>query len=99
MRRGTTPTFTIDLGDFDVSSIDKIVVTLKQDYDAINLTNERLKVIDNAIYFTLTQEETLLFKSDRDVNIQIKIKDNGGSVFTSEIISDLVEPVLSGEVL
>lgn len=68
MRRGTTPSYLLRIVGDDISEF-KIVVTIEQEGRLFNLTGDRLDVNfddetgDTLILFTLTQEETLNFKT------------------------------------
>lgn len=63
------------------------------------------KNIDNLILdgqiitISLTQEETLKFKSDIDVEIQISLKDSSNMVYRSNIVKTNVKRILKEGVI
>ena len=74
MIRGTTPTFTLTVGDsrtVDLSLAQNIYVTIKQGNTEIELSGESLSVDDNVISCYLTQEQSLQFLEGVGAKIQV----------------------------
>lgn len=65
-RRGTTPTFEIDLG-IDISLLDIVHITFAQDDKVLVVKElEELRLDENnptTVYLTMTQDETLRFEA------------------------------------
>lgn len=100
MIRGTTPTHVFNIS-FDTSLISDLRITYAQcgkelvvkKYDDVILS-------DQAITVTLTQEDTLKFDcSKQAVQIELRVKTNGGKVISSGIFNKSVEACLNEEVL
>lgn len=111
--RGTTllHSFTIPT---EVKDISKVIITYVQGVDIIlekvfdeEVNNAEIYLKANTddtytINFTLTQEETFLFKptySTDPVKIQLKILQTNGNVITSEVYRMRVEDCLNKEVI
>lgn len=99
MIRGTTPThiFTIQQ---DLSLFKDVIITYFQDDKAV--IEKRLSdcvVQDNSLSLTLSQEETLEFKDDCIVLIQIKGLTTEGKVLATKIQKIPVERILNEEVM
>ena len=96
MIRGTTPTYTLTIPDYDLS--DKTVfVTLAQGIRKITLSNDRVEILSDetgsTIVFELTQPETFAFVSG-SASIQVRFIDVDGEAYATEIGSVNVNPVL-----
>lgn len=99
MIRGTTPTLNFTL-PFEVSIIEKLWITFSQsDLEVFTLTNERCEMNEHTIKVTLTQEETLQFKSSALVEIQLRVLDNSDTAVASDIIRVPVQRILKGDVI
>lgn len=99
MFRGSTPTHTFQL-PIPASSLTKIRITYSQfDHKVLEKTEKDVTSEENTIKVTLTQEETLKFKKDKDVRIQLKVLNTLGAVLPSRIFMVPVEDVLNEEVL
>ena len=87
MRRGTTPKHIFET-DVDLSSAVVIFLTYKQGGKTI-LTKELadMDVTDKDLSVHLTQEETLMFSTKGDVNMQIRAKFPDGSAIASNVIT------------
>lgn len=87
MRRGTTPSYLLRIVGDDISEF-KIVVTIEQEGKLFNLTGDRLDVSfddetgDTLILFTLTQEETLNFKTG-SASVQVRAINTDGYAVAS----------------
>ena len=95
MRRGTTPWIELTLD----GCYKTIVITLKQGIIEINKNKDDLTIEENMIRFQLTQKETLGFRNDRKVQIQLRAVDDVGNAITTDIISASVQDVLNEEVI
>lgn len=103
MRRGTTPDYVLSISGYDLTD-QSLYVTIAQYANKITLTGERLTVTYDSetnitsIVFSLTQEETLAFKSG-NVEVQIRFIDADGVAQATEIKLLPVLPVLFEEVI
>lgn len=99
MVRGSTPTHTFEL-PLDEENIKNVIVAYAQD-DVVVLskTIEDCIVSGNIITLELSQEETLLFNSKKKVDIQLKVLNNNGKVFISNIICTEVGKCFIDEVI
>lgn len=97
MRRGTTPTITIDLEDFSGEDSEKAVLTLKQEGGV--LINKEVEINDGIITCQLTQEDTLRLKKTYPVKLQVKIKLKDGRVKGTEILMCDVHDILNEEII
>ena len=99
MKKGSTPTYEIEI-PFEKRLIQKArvlfgygnILILKKDTDD-------LEISDNMVKVTLTQEETFMFLSDSNLDIQLRIVMPGGVSLVSDIMSDFVEKCIDEEVL
>jgi len=101
MIRGTTPTLELNVDGIDLTAFKKIVVTLQQQGVVINRQtgDSGLSVSSNVISVHLTQEESLKFKANSDVEIQAKLLSEDGEVTATDIERVPVESILNEEVL
>ena len=103
MRRGTTPDYELRISGYDLTG-QTMFVTLSQYANKLTLTGERLNVTyDSAanttsIIFSLTQYETLTFKSG-NVEVQVRFIDADGVAQATEIKLLPVLPILFEEVI
>ena len=87
MKRGTTPTHTFSV-DVDLTSATVIYLTYKQGNNTIverDIAN--MTVTSESIQVTLTQEETLLFNSAANIQIQIRAGFQDGTRIASDILT------------
>lgn len=72
MVRGTTPTFTLTINDsnVDLTQMDNVYATFKQECNSITKTGEDLDVTANQVDVYMSQSETLKFKKGM-VHIQL----------------------------
>lgn len=102
MRRGTTPTHTFTT-DIDLTGADVIYITYQQDgIDLLEKNIDDVTIIseDNsyAVQVTLTQKETLAFKTSSSVYVQIRAR-FGNRAPASNILKLPVEAILKeGEI-
>lgn len=96
-RRGSTPTNIFHVNINLVGA--RIYVTYKQNGQIlVEKTNESLEILEDRILSTLTQEETLLFKTG-PVRIQIRYVRQDGTADASNIIETRAEEILKdGEI-
>ena len=100
MRIGTTPTHTYKL-PLPVSTYDNIRVIYSQDgREILSKEKSEAAAIDgNSISFKLTESETFMFRPDKMVEIQVRIKASDGTVDSSNIISTTAQRCLDSEVM
>lgn len=99
MRRGTTPTHIFEV-DIDLTIAEVVQLTYKQNNQTI-LTKETddLNIETDKITAELTQQETLMFSTVGQVNIQIRARFPDGSVIASEILSTTAQAILKEGVI
>ena len=101
MRRGTTPTYTIEI-DCDMNTVDDICLAFYQKATEHGLylhsSDGDLTLALDGAYATLTQEQTNAFRAGK-VGRQVKIKFTDGTVWSSDIEIEDVIDVLHEEVL
>lgn len=100
MRRGSTPTITLNIFDLDLTNVDIVQVTLKQDDIEIVKNNSDIKFnTDNTeLSFKLTQEDSLSFHVGK-AKVQCKFKFKDGSVIVSKITEFTINETLNGSIL
>ena len=104
--RGSTPThkFVLPFSPLDISDA---IITYQQ--NGVTVINKKLKDVyidmeSNAVCVQLTQRETLSFfcgekYSDNIVNIQVRVIDNNGNVYASNIIREKAVNILWDEII
>lgn len=99
MRRGTTPTHTFEI-PMEKAMIKSATVIYKQDDEIIlRKTIDDCRIEDGKIVIHLTQEETLSFRCDKSVYIQVAILTPGGDALRSDIMRVTVDQCLDREVI
>jgi hypothetical protein len=99
MRKGTTPTHSFAI-PIETETIQAVEVTYCQNKQIVIQKNINDCVMEGkTIQTTLTQNDTMKFKDDVTVEIQIRVKDDNGTVFASDIMSVACQRCLSSEVL
>ena len=99
MIQGTTPThiFTVVL---DTESIDKLTITYAQnDVVVLKKTKADCVIEENKFIVQLTQEDTLKFRENATVQIQMKVRLESGEVLATDIKYQSLRKVLDKEVL
>lgn len=99
MRRGTTPTHRFAT---NVSLVDaeEIYVTYKQGSIILTKTKDDCVVTPDALMLKLTQEDTLMFKTEGcKLKIQIRAKFLDGTAIASNVIEASVERILKNGVI
>ena len=73
MIRGTTPTFTLTVGDseLDLSQASNVYVTVTQGNKRVTKTGSALTISGNVVSCYLSQTETLAFKAGQAAEIQV----------------------------
>ena len=99
MMQGTTPTHTFNI-PFSTDLIEKVRITYAQ-HGVTVLTKEKedCQFEENKIICKLTQEDTLKFDGNTQVEIQIKVRTVGGEVPISKIMGVSCERVLDRELI
>lgn len=98
MRIGTTPTHTFTLPSEIANVAEKVRVVYAQG-DTVVLTKDVNALSGNDVIVKLTQEETLKFRHDLRVEIQLRILTSGGEALTSDIVIRKPYECLEKEVL
>lgn len=101
MYRGTTPTHTFTLPDeISPSSIKELRISYAQGCKEIFSRNVSTCSFDGqTITIKLTQEETLSFRANIDVQIQLRLLLTDGTALVSEMITRPLNICLNEEVL
>ena len=99
MRRGTTPTNTF-ASDVDLTGAEVMYITYKQaGKTVIEKTLPDVTFGEDSFSVDLTQEETLRFNSQQEVEIQVRVKFMGDEAIASNIIKTTVGRILKdGEI-
>ena len=101
MRRGTTPTYTLEFEEGVGAQIDDICLALHQKNGPImnlHMSDGKMTLSGDVAYCTLTQEETNAFHKG-SIQRQVKVKFKNGNVQSSDITKEDVYDVLHEEVL
>lgn len=100
MIRATTPTHKFIL-PFDCAEyIKELLITYAQlGGNVLEKTQDDVTYDGDTISFTLSQEETNLFKANYDVEIQIRVLTKNNDAMASQIYTIPVMKVLNDEVL
>lgn len=94
MRRGTTPTHIFET-DIDLTAAEEIYLTYRQDTcNILELTMDRMEVTPEQIQVSLTQAETLMFKANKPVYIQMRVKFADESAIASDVINTTTQQIL-----
>jgi hypothetical protein len=98
MRQGTTPTIQITINDIDLNEMQNIYVVFEQNGYILKKESSDLDIEGNTISVSLSQEETLSFKSG-NCNIQLRMITYDGIAMASPIKTVNVYSVLNKEVI
>lgn len=99
MRIGTTPTHRFTL-PFDTKTITAVEITYCQNGKVIlQKFEDECEMSGRVISVTLSQEDTFEFQSGVNVEIQIRLMDDTGTVSASDIMRVTCQKCLSDEVL
>lgn len=101
MRRGSTPTVILEIEDVDLSQLKNLSVTFSQIGKTLKKYkgDNALEIEPHRLLITLTQEETLSFKSSYPVEIQVKMQTQEGKVFPTTVEQVPVTAILDEEVM
>lgn len=101
MRRGSTPTLVLTVDEVDLTQMKNLSVTFSQIGKTLKKYkgDEALVIEPHSISVTLTQEETLSFKSSYPVEVQIKMQTQEGKVFPTTVERVPVTAILDEEVM
>lgn len=84
MRRGTTPTLKIRIKGADLSEMENIYVTIKQEGKEVTKTGDEISIEGDMILVHLTQEDTLKFRQSC-VWVQMRATTKDGLAVASNI--------------
>ena len=101
MRRGSTPTVTLEIEDVDLSQLKNLSVTFSQNGKILKKYkgDDAMVIEPHRLLITLTQEETLSFKSSYPVEIQVKMLTQEGKVIPTTIEQVPITAILDDEVM
>lgn len=98
MRRGSTPTYTFEL-PFPVVNCQKIDICFAQ-HKKVFVQKDKSDCVlgeGNTFSLTLTQDETLLFRANECIDVQVSVLTGNGTALTSDIYHlDCVECLRNG---
>lgn len=103
MYKGTTPTIRININDFELSTLTEVWITIKSwetkitqkfSKDEVNIDVE-----DKYISTFLSQEMTLSFDDDDEIEIQARLLDENDLAYVTEITKDVMHRVLEDGVI
>ena len=85
MRRGSTPTFRFRL-PAKASAFSAITVYFVQNgQEILQVEKSRLTAEDDEVFFTMTEEESLSFAPSLPAELQLRLADEEGAVWVSEV--------------
>ena len=98
MTRGTTPTIRITVKDIESLDGNDVYVTIKQGCVNLTIEGDDLTIDENTIEFTLTQEQTLMFRQG-PAKIQVRGK-HGDTAWASQVVTaNNINPILRDGVI
>ena len=98
MRRGTTPTITITT-DIDLSDASNLFVTFKQDgYKVVEKTLDDVTVTEDSVVVPLSQADTLVFDSTKQVKFQIRATLGDNKIASNVMSATVTEILKQGEI-
>lgn len=97
--RGTTPTHQFRL-PFEIDRVADLTISYgyRDDEPIIKKYLKDCAVVEDCVVLTLTQEETLAFKPNSIVKVQMKVKSEFGTVVASSPYRLKVESILDEEI-
>lgn len=98
MIRGTTPTHIFDT-DISLVEAEVIYVTYKQGKVILEKTKDDIRATENQLQVDLTQEETLMFATYREAEVQIRAKFADGTAVASNVSQIIVAPIIKEGVI
>ena len=97
--RGTTPPIRFTFKEVKPSEMTEAYLTIRQRSKEIERGMDDATILEDAIEWVLTQEETLSLEENRPVKIQCRYKFSDGSAGASRIYEEPVYDVLKeGEI-
>lgn len=81
--RGTTPTFIVTVDGAAVSALGTVYATVRQDGVSFDAPAVSTDTAANTLSFTLTQDQTLRLKADREAGIQLRAVNSAGVAIAS----------------
>lgn len=98
MTRGTTPTIRITVKGVESLEGNDLYVTIKQGCVNLTIEGDALTINENTIEFTLTQEQTLMFRQG-PAKIQVRGR-HGETAWASQVVTaDSINPILRDGVI
>ena len=98
MTRGTTPTIRITVKDIESLDNTDVYVTIKQGCVNLTIEGDALTIDENVIEFTLTQEQTLMFRQG-PAKIQVRGR-HGETAWASQVVTaNSINPILRDGVI
>lgn len=98
MTRGTTPVFQFTL-PFDTVTMAAMWLTFQQGNTSLTKGLSDATASGNVISVALTQEETLLFCSQKRAQLQMRVLFEDGSAAASQVVILDIERILKGGVI
>ena len=99
MIQGTTPTHKFNI-PFNTEGIERVRIVYEQAGDVVlTKENEGCTMSGNTLIVRLTQEETLLFKSNVSTRIQVHLRTKSGEAYASTLMRVSVFELLEKEVI
>ena len=99
MRRGTTPTILLTVTGLSEIVVNKVYLTIKQRSRKVEKGLSELDISGDEIRAELTQEETLSFMAEDDVEIQLRVLSRTGTAYATNIITEPVGAILKDGVI
>lgn len=98
MRRGTTPTITITT-DIDLTPASNLFVTFKQDgCKVVEKTHDDVTVTERSVVVPLSQADTLVFESTKQVKFQIRATLGDDKIASNVMSATVTEILKQGEI-
>ena len=85
MRRGSTPTFNINMPAHSSSFTSVSVVFVQNGKVILTIENDALSFDDYTISFTLSEEQSFMFEAGQNAELQLRAKTTLGQVLVSDI--------------
>ena len=98
MYRLTTPTLVFNL-PIETDTLKAVYVTVKQDSYIVEKAISDCTLDEKTLKVSLTQEETEPFEAGKNLEIQLRVKDQNGNAYASRVFCLPCEAVLKDEVI
>lgn len=101
IRRGTTPVLTLKVEDVDLTTLTRLILTIRQGITVLNKEKDdtSLTVAAHTVAAHLTQAETLSFRAGSSIGVQIRGLTEAGEAFATNVAEIPVGDVLNEEIL